>query len=294
MNDPENYFAACLSVSAGGGLLKVGSLEESIQTPLNVQAAVVGGDSGPTLVPGSVSVEGLSFVVPLQPPAPHPTAHPPASKPSAANPAHHRKRHRHRRRRHRHHRHRHRQHRHARHRTGNLDQQVPSIEVSVEPAGEPTFEFAGDPSDPFAFIQLLYSGQVPVTLRVPLKIHIGGPQLGPDCYIGSDSAPIVAAPKIVSAPLGFSVARDPNGYETLVVRISDFDIEDGSFAIPGAEGCGQNGSLNGLVDELAGLPAPAGSSRLLLSDVSVAVAVAGYFGSPGGGDELQAAFDAAR
>lgn len=287
MNDPANLFAACVSASAGGGLLKVGSLEQAISSPLNVQAAVVGGPSGPTLVPGSVSVEGLSFVVPLQAPGPPATGGAPASPQPAATPAHHRKHHR-RRRRHRHHRHRHAGHRHR-----NLDQQG-SIEVSVEPAGEPTFELAGDPSDPLALIQLLYSGQIPVTLRVPLKIHIGGPQLGPDCYVGSDSAPIVAAPQVVSAPLGFSVARDPNGYEILVVKISDFDIEDDSFAIPGAEGCGQNGSLNGVVDELAGLPAPSGSSRLLLSDVSVAVAVAGYLGSPGGGAELQAAFDAAR
>lgn len=279
MNDPANLFAACVSASAGGGLLKVGSLEESIQSPLNVQAAIVGGQSGPTLVPGSISVEGLSFVVPLQGPAPPATAGPPASKP-AATPAHHRKRHKRKRRRHRHHRHRHHRHRHPGHRHRNLDQQGSSIEVSVEPAGEPTFE--------------LSSGQVPVNLRVPLKIHIGGPQLGPDCYIGSDSAPIVTSPQIVSAPLGFSVARDPNGYQTLVTSISDFDIEDASFAIPGAEGCGENGNLNGLVDEIAGLPAPSGSSRLLLSDVSVAVAVAGYLGSPGGGAELQAAFDAAR
>lgn len=293
MNDPANLFAACLSASAGGGLLKVGSLEQSIQSPLNAQAAVVGGPSGPTLVPGSVSVEGLSFQVPLGGGGTSlPTfTHPPAAKPTAT---HHRKRHRRKRRRHRHHRHRHHAHHHPHHRLGNLDQQGPSIEVSVEPAGQPTFELEADPSDPLSLIQLLSSGRIPITLRVPLKIHIGGPQLGPDCYIGSDAAPIVVAPQIVSPPRGFSLARDPNGYATLVATISGFDIEDGSFAIPGAEGCGENGKLNGTVDEIAGLPAPAGSSRLLLSDVSASVAVAGYLGTPGGGAELQAAFDAAR
>jgi hypothetical protein len=293
MNDPANFFAACVSTSAGGGLLKVGSLEESIQSPLNLQAAVVGGPSGPALVPGSISVEGLSFQVPLGGAGANlPTFTPPSAAKPAATPAHRRKRHRRKRRRHRHHRHH--GHRHAHHRHRSLDQQGYSIEVSVEPAGEPTFELAGSPSDPLALIQLLSSGQIPITLRVPLKIHIGGPQLGPDCYIGSDAAPIVAAPQIVSPPLGFSVARDPNGYLTLVAQISDFDIEDGTFAIPGAEGCGQNGALDQTVDEIAGLPAPAGSSRLLLSDVSASVAVAGYLSSPGGGAELQAAFDAAR
>jgi hypothetical protein len=299
MNDPANLFASCVSAGAGGGLLKVGSLEESIDSPLNIQAAFVGGGPGPQLVPGSISVEGLSFTAPLDIPGFNlPPATGPSVKP-ASTPTHHRRRHKHRRkrrrRRHRHHRHRHHgHHRHAGHRPRNLGGQGAAIEVSVEPAGEPTFELTGDPSDPYAFLQLIASGHIPIKLSVPLKIHISGPELGPDCYIGSDSAPIVASPQVVSPPLGLSFARDPNGYLTGVVKMSDFDIEDATFAIPGAAGCGSQDSLDEVVDRIAGLPAPSGSSRLLLSHASIAVAVAGYLGTPGGGAELQAAFDAAR
>jgi hypothetical protein len=49
---------------------------------------------------------------------------------------------------------------------------------------------------------------------------------------------------------------------------------DNTFAVPGATGCGPNGdgSLNGVVDVVAGLPAPSGTNDLVLDDASSALA----------------------
>ena len=45
------------------------------------------------------------------------------------------------------------------------------------------------------------------------------------------------------------------------------------FAVPGAQGCGPNGdgSLDALVDSLAGLPSPSGSNHLVLADASSSI-----------------------
>jgi hypothetical protein len=293
MNEPANLLAACVSGVVSSGSLKVGALESPLGSGLDLQAAIVGGPSGPRLVPGSVSVPGSGFAIPIGPPKVPNVVRPEAHVPPAPSPPP--RRHRHRKR-HRHKRHGHRQKGHHRHgHRAALSDPSQEIQVAVEPAGEPTVGFAGGIADPLEVLELLASGQIPFEVQVPLKIHITGPGLGTDCYIGSDSAPIVLAPQIVALPSGFHLAPDPNGFLTGVVTVTGIGIEDSSFAVPGAQGCGPEGNFDQVVDNMAGLPAAPGASKLVLNGVSLAVTAAGYLKGPaGGGAELQAAFDAAR
>ena len=46
---------------------------------------------------------------------------------------------------------------------------------------------------------------------------------------------------------------------------------DNTFAVPGATGCGPNGSLDAAVNAVAGLPSPSGANHLVLDDSTSAV-----------------------
>ncbi len=113
-------------------------------------------------------------------------------------------------------------------------------------------------------------------VQVPLKIHLINGGLANDCYIGSNAHPITpilttgtTAPPPPAKPL---TGKRPE---------LNFDAEEifygsggtfaaNSFAVPGAQGCalrfGTGGSaikVNGLINEMMGLPAPAGFSEMV-------------------------------
>ena len=156
--------------------------------------------------------------------------------------------------------------------------------VEITSAGIPItaiVESAGLPTD-FDIFAALNVGEPILTL--PIKIHLVSPTLGPSCYIGSDQDPIVLHPMNldvsgtmgminVFAPSGFP---DPNGPVQSLV-LNGLVQGDAAFAVPGAQGCGPNGdgSLDGVVNGLAGLPSPAGNNLLVLDDASSALASGG-------------------
>jgi streptogramin lyase len=144
-----------------------------------------------------------------------------------------------------------------------------------------TVESAGNPSD-FDLLAGISVGMPIITL--PIKIHLVGQtvDLGPSCFIGSDMNPIVLHPAntdVSNAQLNFANfdpdgTPDPNGpLSTLVV--SGTTQGDDTFAVPGASGCGPNGdgSLNGVVNSVVGLPAPSGTNHLVLDEASSSLAV---------------------
>ncbi len=144
-----------------------------------------------------------------------------------------------------------------------------TVTATVEPAGVPSN---------FNLIAGLSTG-VPI-ITLPIKIHLENPLLGPSCYLGSDQDPILLNP--ANTDLSNSAATfenfdpdgtpDPNGPLQRIVITGAVQGDD-SFAVPGAQGCGSNGSLDSLVNSLAGLPSPAGSNHLVLDDASSFLAV---------------------
>jgi len=129
-----------------------------------------------------------------------------------------------------------------------------------------TTELAGTPSSPL---------EPPITL--PIKVHLQNSTgvLGPNCYVGSNSNPIVlnlitgtTSPPPPNQPITgvdptFSFDESRPG----VILASNATFVDNSFSAPGASGCVLTLfgfipiSINGLVNSQSGLPAPAGTNE---------------------------------
>ena len=133
-----------------------------------------------------------------------------------------------------------------------------------------TIEAAGTPSD-FNLAAGLGIGQPIVTL--PVKIQLDNPFLGSNCHIGSDDDPILLRPANLSRPTGGVVRFNPDGTpsptgEMGYISLRGADQGDSTLAVPGADGCGFLGLLNGAVNLKQGLPSPAGENSLVLNDAT--------------------------
>lgn len=116
-------------------------------------------------------------------------------------------------------------------------------------------------------------GMVGTALEMPVKIKLGNPFLGSNCYIGSNSNPIVwkfttgtTAPPAPNSPIsGFSGIPSLNEKGTLL-KISGTKLVDNSFATPGANGCGGLFSflIDPFVNSVVGIPAAAGTNTAIL------------------------------
>lgn len=145
--------------------------------------------------------------------------------------------------------------------------QLNAVTAVVEPAGTPSnFSLEGG-----------ISSGVPI-ITVPVKIHLENPLIGPDCYIGSDSAPILLQPENATAPAiqieQFDGNGTPNATNGAMAAIfsTGGTQEDNTAAIPGASGCGLLGILDLAVDLKVGLPSASGNNSLLLNDASAYLA----------------------
>lgn len=132
-----------------------------------------------------------------------------------------------------------------------------------------TIESAGAPRD-FDLGAGVTTGAPILTL--PVKIRLSNPFLEPNCYIGSNSNPILLKPANLTAPtasvVGFDADGTPNpagemGYLSLTASQGD-----STFAVPGANGCGLFGLLSGAVNLKQGLPSAAGKNSLVLNNAT--------------------------
>jgi hypothetical protein len=155
--------------------------------------------------------------------------------------------------------------------------QIPNTPVGVVTA---VTQSAGLPSN-FSLFAGIQTG-VPI-ITIPIKIHLENPALGPSCFIGSDQNPILLNPENTDLSNAISVggffAFDRTGVPDLAGTDGSLLITGGvqgddTFAVPGASGCGPNGdgSLDAIVNAVVGLPSPAGSNHLVLSDAASALA----------------------
>ncbi len=112
-----------------------------------------------------------------------------------------------------------------------------------------------------------------IALSLPVKIKLSNPFLGNNCYVGSNSKPIVidftsgeTSPPPPNKPIkGSAGTLTVNGTGTLIT-LSGGSLVNNSFAAPGANGCG--GLFSFLVDpfvnSIVGLPSPAGTNAAVL------------------------------
>lgn len=112
--------------------------------------------------------------------------------------------------------------------------------------------------------------------QLPIKVHLENTTgvLGKNCYVGSNSSPIVlnlttgtTAPPPPNTPISGKKPFLEFEGETEIQKAKDGIYVDNSFAAPGANGCVLTLfgfipiSINGLVNSQSGLPSPAGTNE---------------------------------
>jgi hypothetical protein len=110
-------------------------------------------------------------------------------------------------------------------------------------------------------------------LSLPAKIKLSNPFLGSNCYLGSNSKPIVlafttgtTAPPPPNKPITGNPGTVTQNESGSLATFSGGKLVNNSFAAPGASGCG--GLFSFLVDpfvnSIVGVPSPAGTNTAVL------------------------------
>lgn len=115
-----------------------------------------------------------------------------------------------------------------------------------------------------------------VALQLPVKVHLENPFLGSNCYVGSESSPIIwnltsgkTSPKEPNKPIegaGGSVSFLEEG---LILRLDKNKIVDNNWSAPGANGCGGflvELIINPILNLASGLPSAAGKNTAILNN----------------------------
>lgn len=141
------------------------------------------------------------------------------------------------------------------------------------------------PAGPITNFAPLSAGENYPLFQLPIKLHLMNLFLGPDCYVGSDSAPILLQPtsgttnppapnQPVKGNTGtISIKADPNGFKSTVVGFAGATMVDNALPVPGAGGCGLFDTADWIVNSLFGLPSAAGHNAITLSSVTTTLAV---------------------
>ncbi|MHB8242513.1 MAG: hypothetical protein ACYDHN_11030 [Solirubrobacteraceae bacterium] len=117
-------------------------------------------------------------------------------------------------------------------------------------------------------------GETGTALSLPVKVHLENPFLGSECYIGSNSSPIVinfttgtTSPPAPNKPIKGSAGTTSVNSEGTILTISKNSLVNNSFAAPGTSGCGGIFSflLDPLINLKLGLPSSAGHNTAILN-----------------------------
>lgn len=110
-------------------------------------------------------------------------------------------------------------------------------------------------------------------ISLPTKIKLSNPFLGSNCYIGSNSSPVVidftsgeTSPPPPNKPIHGSAGTFSINEESTLITLSGGSLVNNSFAAPGANGCGGFFSflIDPFVNSIVGLPSPAGTNAAVL------------------------------
>jgi hypothetical protein len=135
-----------------------------------------------------------------------------------------------------------------------------------------TVELAGPPSA----IKLSVANTALGTgtaLSMPVKVKLGNPFLGSNCYIGSNSQPIqlnfttgTTSPPPPNQPISGNPGELSGIDGGNIVVLKNNRLVDNAFAAPGANGCGGLFSflVDPFVESIVGVPSPAGTNTAIL------------------------------
>jgi hypothetical protein len=140
-----------------------------------------------------------------------------------------------------------------------------SVSATLEPAG---------PASEIRLNESNLGGELGTALRLPLRVHLENSLLGPSCYVGSASSPIVwnltsgtTSPPKPDKPITGTVGAAEFLEEGSMLQTKGTALVDNAWAAPVAYGCGGPLSflINPIVNDSAGLPAPAGKNTARLN-----------------------------
>jgi hypothetical protein len=155
----------------------------------------------------------------------------------------------------------------------NIIPGVTSVFAVVELAGPIT-----------SFVPLATGENSPVFV-MPVKLHLLNALFGADCFVGSNSDPIVLRPTtgttsppppaqpITGDPGVIDVQPDPNGFQSLVASFAGAKLVDNTVSVPAANGCGLFGALDPLINRVFGTPAGAGKNTVIFSQTNTSLAI---------------------
>ncbi|HEX5990444.1 MAG TPA: hypothetical protein VFY75_09560 [Solirubrobacterales bacterium] len=135
-----------------------------------------------------------------------------------------------------------------------------------------TLELAGPPSAVKFSALAAFTGKG-TAIGMPVKVKLGNPFLGSNCYIGSNSNPIqlnlttgTTAPPPPNTPISGNPGIPGATEEGNLLSIKGNKLVDNSFAAPGVNGCGGLFSflIDPFVDSIVGTPSAAGRNTAIL------------------------------
>lgn len=103
-------------------------------------------------------------------------------------------------------------------------------------------------------------------LSLPVKVKLENPLLGNNCYIGSNSSPIVVPLTTgTSGSLKGKLGEINSRAEGGILVITNDSLVNNTIAVPGANGCGFAGLLNSIVDGRLQIPSAAPKNKVTLN-----------------------------
>ncbi len=138
-----------------------------------------------------------------------------------------------------------------------------------------TAELAG-PVSGIKLAPWLLNSRKGVGIEFPIKVHLENPTLGPNCYVGSDSDPImldltdgVTEPPPFVKPIEGKKGTLTGFDKGRITEFVDNTVVDNTFAVPAATDCGLTPLLvpviTPLVNLISGLPSPPGQNKAELT-----------------------------
>ncbi|MGN6257895.1 MAG: hypothetical protein ACTHN3_09135 [Solirubrobacterales bacterium] len=111
-------------------------------------------------------------------------------------------------------------------------------------------------------------------ITLPVKVKLSNPFLGSNCYIGSNSNPIVipfttgtTSPPPPNTPITGSPGTFSVNPAEDILTSSNNKLVENAFAAPGANGCGGilfSWAVDPFVNSIVGIPSPAGTNTAIL------------------------------
>jgi hypothetical protein len=120
------------------------------------------------------------------------------------------------------------------------------------------------------------AGEYETALEMPVKFHLENPLLGPNCYVGSSSSPVIwkltsgeTSPPPPNTPI-HGTAGTPEFLEGVrILHLKGATLVDNAWSAPGATGCGGplvELVLDPVIDVSGGLPSAAGHNTAILNN----------------------------